>query len=651
LIKDPIERLNATTNLVITTTKGPVIPKKKDENDAGDNEGKEAAVVEEIKDAVKEKNWCEEVIEQLPTISYDKLRSLPIFASSFQRVIHSTDFYAAQFLSSVPSFASLPPVESTPTAEDISHMKSLYTPPTTSPASATATVRIPSLHEICLQQATETIIYVGNEISNNGGIRPDIPWIKSFNLLKLSALDRGRIYHQLVQKKKAHLPTISRLFEESVVDMKCHRSKWDTKDSLGYAHNLQGHALHAYHAAMVTIDHVQSHFVEVPAVNTAASSDGSTKSEKTPDAPGDSNKITPPAPPNETTIVIQEEEELKQSISLLNKLRPKFVFFFGSFLPIELEGIPGTAPEKLVDIATQRFRRLVARVSDTIGVMFVPSPHDLRHFSQSTAQNPSIAWQEYTSHILHPLPALTGGSSSAVSASHPLYGSLTMSGLAYYRQQFGADFYSFWYEGTKCIVLNTSLFFLPPLHTVSSPTEEVIALYRESLLQEIWFEKELEQSKLCATTMTVCMYHPWYFHDPEEDDLYWYANDAQPVTNSIEDEKILVTHNFPKEIRKKWLRKLQHHKVKYVFTSSFPGAAGDTEDGSIPGVSVSLHRPFAKKKKVAIVDDDKEETEEQTVDAEARTEVTNPANGDEDPESESSSSDVSYPTIVLVDRI
>jgi hypothetical protein len=67
--------------------------------------------------------------------------------------------------------------------------------------------------------------------------------------------------------------------------------------------------------------------------------------------------------------------------------------------------------------------------------------------------------------------------------------------------------------------------------------------------QDIWFEEEIEQAKLCAQQVLIFTHHPWFLHDINEDEgekKYWI---------------------IPKPVRERWFKKLRHAKV----TASFAG--------------------------------------------------------------------------------
>jgi 3-phosphoinositide dependent protein kinase-1 len=109
--------------------------------------------------------------------------------------------------------------------------------------------------------------------------------------------------------------------------------------------------------------------------------------------------------------------------------------------------------------------------------------------------------------------------------------------LLKYRKYFGADFYGFWYGGLRCLIINSSLF-----------NENLASdLIKEADAQEIWLDEEIEQAKLCSQHMIIFMHTPWF------------------VTHI--DEEYQDGVNISHKQRVKWLTKLRHSKVKYIFAS------------------------------------------------------------------------------------
>nr|CCA25084.1 3phosphoinositidedependent protein kinase putative [Albugo laibachii Nc14] len=68
--------------------------------------------------------------------------------------------------------------------------------------------------------------------------------------------------------------------------------------------------------------------------------------------------------------------------------------------------------------------------------------------------------------------------------------------LAQYKQFFGDDYHAFWFGASKFIILNSSLYI--------SQKAEMIAMRKQ---QEDWFQKEVENGRLCAREVYVVSYH------------------------------------------------------------------------------------------------------------------------------------------------
>jgi hypothetical protein len=107
--------------------------------------------------------------ETFSSLSYDKLRQHPFFT---QKWLHSDDslikFYRELGLPSdkLSDGREGDGYDSLLTLDDI---RNIYqqSPPT-----------IPLLHDVCIRAIAEVAIKVAFEISNNGGVRPDIPWVQ-----------------------------------------------------------------------------------------------------------------------------------------------------------------------------------------------------------------------------------------------------------------------------------------------------------------------------------------------------------------------------------------------------------------------------------------------------------------------------------------
>lgn len=292
---------------------------------------------------------------------------------------------------------------------DVSTVKEVYNSPA---------CRIPSLYDLCIRAAADATVKVAFATADNGGIRPKIPWMQNFNLVKyLSPLDLGKVAHVLDRQQKLQIPGVHRLMHKSLPESRCKKANSSTKEYVGLNRATQGHFTTAFHFAQVSAPEI------------------------------DDNDVS-------------GGDRFRNLISNINKIRPKFFAVVGNFTNISV------SDECLSSFnnAAEAFRKLVARVSDTIPVVFVPGPYEV-------GQIP------------------------------------TPSTLSNYRSLFGADYYSFWYQGMKGIVVNSSLL----IDGANAP--------EEADLQSLWLEEEIEQAKLCASTIVLFTYHPWYYENIDEDDV------------------------------------------------------------------------------------------------------------------------------------
>ena len=265
---------------------------------------------------------------------------------------------------------------------------------------------------------------------------------KKFNLQKISHLDRERVKYLLLRKEKLHIPSIYRLFHKTLPDSRCIRTdiSFQNNEYIGFSHDLQGHFTADFHYSM----------------------------------------IANPLIPN-STEESNEEKLLKNAITQINKLRPKFLILFGNFTASVNHSNPTTpsssssSTENYLQEVT-RFRRLIARVSDTIPSIFIPGDHEMG--------------EDLVNFTFH---------------------------QQQYRSSFGCDYFSFWYQGMKGIILNSNLLIAGALHHQQDQSED--ELYLEFKKQEEWLDEEIEQSKLCSNNVILFMYHPWYYFYPDEEDI------------------------------------------------------------------------------------------------------------------------------------
>lgn len=91
-----------------------------------------------------------------------------------------------------------------------------------------------------------------------------------------------------------------------------------------------------------------------------------------------------------------------------------------------------------------------------------------------------------------------------------------------------------------------------------------------AMLQDIWFEEELEQCKLCAMQIVVFSHHVWFDDHAEEPD---------PSLGQGQDKYMSQT------LRDKWLPKMRHEKIKFVFCGNSADVVGEG----------SIQKPYLKK--------------------------------------------------------
>ena len=91
---------------------------------------------------------------------------------------------------------------------------------------------------------------------------------------------------------------------------------------------------------------------------------------------------------------------------------------------------------------------------------------------------------------------------------------LTLRSLNAYHDHFGADYYGFWYQGTRCLILNTTLLSLSSrscggdMNSLNSGVTSEAENWDDGLLQakvahENWLNEELAQAKLSAQNVFI----------------------------------------------------------------------------------------------------------------------------------------------------
>ena len=137
----------------------------------------------------------------------------------------------------------------------------------------------------------------------------------------------------------------------------------------------------------------------------------------------------------------------------------------------------------------------------------------------------------------------------AVAGNHDVGNEPTAETLAYYRQHFGPDRYSFVQGSLYGIVINSGL--------VSGPAKA----QAEAAQQEVWLKAELTKAKASgARHIVVFQHHSWFLERGDEPDQYF---------------------NIPLERRRGYLDLLKAAGVRYIFAGHYHrnslGKDGDLE--------------------------------------------------------------------------
>lgn len=191
----------------------------------------------------------------------------------------------------------------------------------------------------------------------------------------------------------------------------------------------------------------------------------------------------------------QETANYEFVVANINRLRPRFVVICGDL--INKVGDPAQTAEYL---------RITAKIDKSIPVYAVPGNHDVGN---------------------EPTPAT----------------------LAYYRQHFGPDHYSFVQGSLYGIVLNSGV--------ISAPAK----VPSEALAQEAWLKAELGKARASgARHIVVFQHHSWFLEKADEPNQYF---------------------NIPIDQRRFYLDLLKGAGVRYVFAGHYHrnslGREGDFE--------------------------------------------------------------------------
>ena len=137
----------------------------------------------------------------------------------------------------------------------------------------------------------------------------------------------------------------------------------------------------------------------------------------------------------------------------------------------------------------------------------------------------------------------------SVAGNHDVGNEPTRESLAWYRERYGPDYYSFRIGDVAGVVLNSNL---------EKGAEKVP---EEAAKMEAWFRTELERVKLAGARHIIVFQHISFFlKEPDEKDEYF---------------------NIPKAVRERYLRLLHEYGVQQVFAGHYHrnelGRDGDLE--------------------------------------------------------------------------
>ncbi len=204
--------------------------------------------------------------------------------------------------------------------------------------------------------------------------------------------------------------------------------------------------------------------------------------------------------------MVAEIDHFTRAVATINRLKPAFVLICGDMTH---------KPHDPTQI--RAFWRVAREISPDIPLRLLPGNHDV-----------------------------AGGTAAAVKS---------------YRRLFGEDRYSFSHNGSKFIVLNTSLF-----------GRSADAALRDG--QRKWFEEELSAAHAAgANHIFVCSHHPWFLDSPDEPGKY---------------------QNVPMPYRQDYLETMNRHKVKYALAGHLHYHLVVRNGGLTIVAGIPLSKSFAK---------------------------------------------------------
>jgi serine/threonine protein kinase len=389
-------------------------------------------------------------------------------------------------------------------------------------------VRVPNLSELCRRAVGRASVVAATKIAEHGGVKPDpvefpdLKWIKKFSLgniteddmdtsnNRITRADRQYIIHYLNRRQQINNPGLYRLFNKNLMDTKCIRTDFTTREYLGYNRSTQGSWKNSgvdqggnrsgpqgkdKGITGVISDFLFAH-IGTPSFNTANDYENG-------------------------PICEHQTEAMKKLITKANRLRPKFVVVSGNFTskPFAVDGNGDYCRER------DAFRKTIARMGDSVPLVFVPGPNEMG--------------------------LVCSGSNDGIVSNYP-----TKQSIESYHKHFGLDFYGMWFNGIRYLIVNSSLFFCKKYGESgfadlmkSSSIEDGEYVAAHVAHQDNWLAEEIDQSKLCSTQLVILSSHPWF--------------------NESIDEEGNWGNVVPKIVRLKWLRRIQHYRATIVLTGGF----------------------------------------------------------------------------------
>jgi 3-phosphoinositide dependent protein kinase-1 len=447
-------------------------------------------------------------------------------------------------------------------------------------------VTIPTLAEMSRRAVARAAVVAAGAIAEVGGVKEAVEdteaegggnmgWVRRFTLVPganpgvnsdgntpvypraISPEDREYIYHYLHRRNQLDVPCLYRLFWGSTLDSKCVRVDPTSMD-------YNGHSFKAHGSWPEKQEQVPFYFYHIagPGIGDASSSSSI------------SSDTTTFASMKEGVAACSAQSErqlaaFKGIIGGVNRFRPKFVVVCGNFTalphPATAAAASNSSSVGVHAVQTELFRRHVSRFSDSISLLFVPGPHEMGMRNHRDANGKS------------------GPSKLA---------------LKDYHGRFGLDYYGFWYQGVRVLVVNSSLFFVDTA-SVSNDSDSPVA---HALQHEQWLSEEIDQSKLCGVQIMLLSYHAWFDASADEAE-----SEAESKTDGMEGVQAEVV---PPAACVKWMRRLQHAKAKACVCgagiSSTSGGGGSDRNNTggkvrraaYPTAPVEARRKAAEKARI-----------------------------------------------------